>query len=46
MFIGELVVLVNVSEILPLPLAATLLMPDTAARLQANIVPPTVLAGV
>ena len=42
---GELVVLISVSVILPEPLAATLLIPVTAARVQLNVVPDTLLDG-
>ena len=43
---GEAVVLIKVSEIVPAPLAAGLLIPVTDARLQLNVVPEVVLAGV
>ena len=36
---------VSVSEIEPVPLPAALLMPATAARVQLNVVPDTVLVG-
>jgi len=42
---GELVVLISVSVILPEPLAAALLIPVTAARVQLNVVPDTLLDG-
>src|SRR5688572_2389978 len=42
---GELVVLLSVSVILPVPLAALLLIPVTAARVQLNVVPDTLLNG-
>jgi len=42
---GELVVLISVSVILPEPLAAELLIPVTAARVQLNVVPDTLLDG-
>ena len=38
--------LVSVSEIAPVPLPAALLIPATAARVQVNVVPATVLVGV
>ena len=41
-----MVVFISVSAILPDPLAAALLIPLTAARLQVNVVPLTELAGV
>jgi hypothetical protein len=44
--IGPLVVFTNISPGSPVPLAAALLMPVTAARLQANVVPVVRLAGV
>ena len=44
-FTGEVVVLTNVSFILPVPVAAVLLIPVTAARLQANVVPAVVLVA-
>jgi hypothetical protein len=42
---GVLVVLISVSVILPEPLAAELLIPVTAARVQLNVVPDTLLDG-
>ena len=39
-------VLVSVSLILPVPLAAALLIPVTAARVQLNVVPVTELVAV
>lgn len=45
-FTGNAVVFTNVSLILPFPLSAALLMPLTAARLQANVVPTVLLPGV
>ena len=39
-------VFTNVSFMLPVPLAAALLTPVTAARLQANVVPDVVLVAV
>ena len=44
--IGESVVLVNVSLIPFVPVAAALLIPVTAARLHANVVPEIALVGV
>jgi len=44
--IGASVVLVNVSLIPFVPVAAVLLMPVTAARLHANVVPVVALVGV
>ena len=41
-----MVVLTNVSEIPPVPFATVLLIPVTDARLQANVVPKVVLAGL
>ena len=43
---GELVVLTRVSLILPVPLAAALLIPATVARLHAKVVPAVALAAV
>ena len=37
---------VSVSETAPVPLEAGLLIPATAARVQLNVVPATVLVGV
>ena len=45
-FTGEPVVSVSVSEIAPVPLEAGLLIPATAARVQVNVVPVTLLVGV
>ena len=42
----EVNVLTNVSLMLPVPLAAALLIPVTAARLQANVVPVVALVAV
>ena len=39
-------VLNNVSFTLPVPLAATLLIPATAARVQLNAVPGVILAAI
>ena len=44
--IGASVVLVNVSLIPFVPVAVALLMPVTAARHQANVVPVVTLVGV
>ena len=43
---GDAVVLVNVSFILPVPFAVALLIPATAARLQAYVVPEVLLPGI
>jgi hypothetical protein len=40
------VVFIKVSFIAPVPVAAALLIPVTAARLQLNVVPDTSLVGV
>ncbi len=44
--IGAVVVFVNVSFGLPLPVAAVLLMPATADLLHAYVAPPVLLVGV
>ena len=43
---GAVVVLINVSFKLPVPLVAALLIPTTNARLQVKVVPVAVLVGV
>ena len=43
---GELVVLIRVSLMLPVPSAAALLIPVTVARLHANVVPAVALVAV
>ena len=45
-FTADAVVLINASLILPVPLAAELLIPVTAARVQANVVPVVLLVAV
>jgi hypothetical protein len=44
--IGSVVVLVKTSLGLPVPLPAALLIPDTVARVHANVVPEVPLVGV
>ena len=44
-FTGDVVVFTNVSSMFPLPVAAKLLIPETAARLHAKPVPGVVLVA-
>ena len=45
-FTADAVVLINASLTLPVPLAAALLIPVTAARVHANVVPVVLLVAV